>query len=362
MDRSVNTPAIRVEGLEKTFKSGESEVTAVDGVSFEIETGQVVGLLGPNGAGKTTVIKSMLGLIIPDAGTVEIAGIDVHAQPNLAHNHVGAILEGARNIYWRLTVRENLQYFAGLGGDDPAALRDRHNMLLDQFGLADRENTTVNELSRGMKQKTALASTLARGVDVVFMDEPTLGLDVETSIELRAELRELADQEDVVIILCSHDMDVIEEVCDSVIVLSDGRTIKHDTIDALLGLFKTQQYEIIVDERLSGDPRSQLDRLSGVECDDRGEQLVISIRAADSAKVYAVMTALARSEPEIKTMQTVEPNLEEAFLRLTETDIGATQDGESGADPDQSGKASETSVSTQSASVDKITVSSDDDW
>ena len=124
---------LAVDGLTKVYGDGETAVRAVDDVSFSVDRGEVVGVLGPNGAGKTTTIKSILGLVIPTAGSVEIAGVDAHAHPRRVYRHVGAMLEGARNIYWRLTVRENLEYFAALAGQSGRAARDRHDRLLDQF-------------------------------------------------------------------------------------------------------------------------------------------------------------------------------------------------------------------------------------
>ena len=194
-------PIVSVREIRKEYGSGESGVTAVDDVSLEVEAGTVVGLLGHNGAGKTTTIKMMLGLIEPTAGTVSIAGTDVHRHPKQAFEHVGAVLEGARNVYWRLTVRENLDFFARLGGLDPAEQRDRHDRLLEQLGIADKADTIVNELSRGMKQKVSLASVLARKPDVVFLDEPTLGLDVGSSLELRDEIGRLVKRDEMTVLV-----------------------------------------------------------------------------------------------------------------------------------------------------------------
>ncbi|EMA26831.1 ABC transporter ATP-binding protein [Haloarcula argentinensis] len=322
MSESDNGPAVYVENLQKTFGDGENAVTAVDGLSFEIERGDVVGLLGPNGAGKTTAIKSMLGLVIPDAGTVKIAGIDVYDDPKIAYNNIGAILEGARNVYWRLTVRENLAFFAGLGGDNPTDLREKHETHLEQFGLTDCADTTVNELSRGMKQKVSLASTLARDVEVIFLDEPTLGLDIETSLELRSELSQLADQEDVTIILCSHDMDVIEDICDRVIILNEGKVVEYDTVDALLELFQTSQYEITVNAPDKKEIRRKLERYDGVNCTNETNHLIITVTTNREAEIFDVMNALEKHEPDIRNIRTVDPDLEEVFLRLVESNSG----------------------------------------
>jgi ABC-2 type transport system ATP-binding protein len=309
-------PAIRVQGLKKTFGEGEASVLAVDNVSFEVKSGSVVGLLGPNGAGKTTMIKSMLGLVIPDRGAVEVAGIDVHENPERAYNRIGAIMEGARNIYWRLTVQENLSFFAGLGGEEPSNVRDRHRRLLELTDLEEKADTPVNELSRGMKQKVSLASTLARDVDVVFMDEPTLGLDVEASVGLRSELRRLADNEDVTIILTSHDMDVIEEVCDRVLILQDGSIITDDDVDALLDLFDIKKYRVTVSEQLKPPLVRELRQSFDVEVQNFNGEARIDATVTDTDTVYDLLTAIKSSGKSLLDIQSVEPDLEEVFLQL----------------------------------------------
>jgi len=312
-----SAPAVRVSGLTKTFGEDDDAVTAVDDVSFEIESGSVVGLLGPNGAGKTTTIKSMLGLILPDEGTVEVSGIDVHDEPNRAYDRIGAMLEGARNTYWRLTVQDNLEFFAGLGGDAPADVRDRHDRLLAQLDLEEKADTTVNELSRGMKQKVSLASTLARDVDVVFMDEPTLGLDVEMSLELRSELRRLADEQDVTIVLCSHDMDVIEAVCDRVLILSDGSVIAHESVTELLDLFRTRGYRATVDAPVSDDVRRRLEREFDAQFTERDDVVIVEATAPDGEAVYDLVATLRETGQTLRDLTSHDPDLEEVFLQIT---------------------------------------------
>ena len=309
---------IRVDGLEKAYGSGDERVTAVDGISFEIERGTIVGLLGPNGAGKTTTIKSMLGLILPDAGEVSIAGIDVYEHPRRAHSHVGAMLEGDRNVYWRLTVRENLEFFSGLGGQRPGAVRDRHDELLERLDLADRDDTVVNELSKGMKQKVSLASTLARDVDVIFLDEPTLGLDVETSRDLYVELRRLAEQENITIVLTSHNLDIIEAVSDRVIILNNGEVIADDDTAALVDLFETQSYRVVLEAPVSASVRARLDREFDATCRADGDRVVVEWFDADGSTVYEMTDLLAETGQQLRDIESVDPDLEEAFLRLVD--------------------------------------------
>ena len=307
-----------VDDLRKTYGEGEDAVRAVDGVSLTVRRGEVVGVLGPNGAGKTTTIKSILGLVVPSGGTVEVAGVDAHENPRGVYRHVGAMLEGARNVYWRLTVRENLEFFAALGGNDPEAARDRHDRLLDQFGLADKADEPVNELSRGQKQKVSLAATLARGTDVVFLDEPTLGLDVEASVELRRELRRLADEEDITIVLSSHDMDVVEAVCDRVAILSNGRVIADDPVEELVGVFETQAYRLTVDGTVPERVRTELTASYHVEeweaLEDRTR---FDVTLAESDTLYDVLGTLRAGDCALLDVDGLEPDLEDVFLDVT---------------------------------------------
>ncbi|SEW00053.1 ABC transporter ATP-binding protein [Halobacterium jilantaiense] len=323
-DTSSSTPSpetetvLAVDDLRKTYGDGEDAVTAVDGVSLEVDRGEVVGVLGPNGAGKTTTIKSILGLVVPSSGSVEIAGVDADDDPRGVYRHVGAMLEGARNVYWKLTVRENLEFFAALGGNDPDAARSRHDKLLDQFNLAEKADDAVNELSRGQKQKVSLAATLARGTDVVFLDEPTLGLDIEASLELRRELRRLADEDDITVVLSSHDMDVVEDVCDRVVILSDGRVIADDSVEELVGVLETQAYRVVAAGQLPGELRSRLVRDYRVEnfevLDDRTR---FDVTLGDDDSLHGVLGVLDHAGHDLLDVDGLEPDLEDVFLDVT---------------------------------------------
>ncbi|QZY00432.1 ABC transporter ATP-binding protein [Halobaculum rubrum] len=317
------TPALAVQGLSKRFGSGDDAVTAVDDVSFAIERGSVVGLLGPNGAGKTTLIKSILGTVIPDEGTVRVLGRDTTDGRRAAYANVDAMLEGARNDYWRLTVRENLRYFATIGGVAPDSVADRHDRLLDRLDLADRADTPVRELSRGMKQKVSLASVLAGGAELVFLDEPTLGLDVEGSRTLRREIRRLAEEEDLTVVVSSHDMRVIEDVCDRVIVVSEGSIVADDAVERLLGTVDDYRVRVASDD-LS---RTTIDDLQGrfdvADADANGDPPSLEV-VTDGDAVYDLFDALRAAGVTLDRVETVEPSLEDVFVRLT-GDRGATE-------------------------------------
>ena len=310
------TPAVAVDGLRKRFGSGGDAVTAVDGVSLDIGQGSVVGLLGPNGAGKTTLIKSSLVMVLPDEGDVRIMGIDVRNAPREAYAHVDAMLEGARNDYWRLTVRENLRYFATVGGVDPDSVAPRHERLLDRLNLADKADEPVRNLSRGMKQKVSLASVLAGGADVVFLDEPTLGLDVASARTLRTEIRRLAAETGLTVILSSHDMAVVETVCDRVVVVADGRVVADDTVDALL---RDEGHTLRLtgvgfDTDLLAGLHERVD-VTAVERLDHGTRVGVT---TDTEGLYALMAYLRRHDVTLTDVESVDTGLDDVLLDLTD--------------------------------------------
>ncbi|TKX62943.1 ABC transporter ATP-binding protein [Halorubrum sp. ASP1] len=314
-------PALAVEGLTKRFGDGDDAVVAVDDVSLTVERGSVVGLLGPNGAGKTTLIKCALGIVIPDAGSVRVFDNDVRDGRRAAYADVDAMLEGARNDYWRLTVRENLRYFATISGVDPDSVAARHDRLLDRLDLADKADTPVRDLSRGMKQKVSLASVLAGGAELVFLDEPTLGLDVESARTLRAELRRLAAEEGLTIVVSSHDMTTIEAVCDRVVMLSNGRIVADDTVEALLGAAESDSVRVAspdLDAETVGGLRERFE-IVGVDRDAQPPAVTV---AAGGDRLYELTDALRAAGVTVSDIRTVQPDLEEVFLERTGTGLG----------------------------------------
>jgi ABC-2 type transport system ATP-binding protein len=315
-------PALAVEGLTKRFGDGDDAVVAVDDVSLTVERGSVVGLLGPNGAGKTTLIKCGLGIVIPDAGSVRVFGNDVRDGRRAAYADVDAMLEGARNDYWRLTVRENLRYFATISGVDPDSVAARHDRLLDRLDLADKADTPVRDLSRGMKQKVSLASVLAGGAELVFLDEPTLGLDVESARTLRAELRRLAAEEGLTIVVSSHDMTTIEAVCDRVVMLSNGRIVADDTVEALLGAAASDVVRVASPDLTPETVADLRERFEVVAVDRDARPPAVTV-AAGGDRLYELTDALRAAGVTVSDIRTVQPDLEDVFLERTGSVPGA---------------------------------------
>jgi len=306
-------PVVEVDGLRKTYAGEEGPITAVEDVSFTIRQGEVVGLLGPNGAGKTTTIKSILGLVEPTDGRVSVNGTDPHRSPAEAYRHVSAVLEGARNVYWRLTVRENLRYFAGLQGIHPNGVRGEFDRLLSLVDLEAKADEEVRSLSRGMQQKACLACALVRDTPVVFLDEPTLGLDVEAARDLRGELRRLAEEENRTIVLSSHDMDVTQDVCDRVVIINEGRVIAEDRIDALLELFSTQAYRVQLDR-----PLTRTERLAAFDPEWTGDRTAFEVTLPDSEAFYRLTDRLEAAGARVRDVDSIQPDLEEIFLSIVE--------------------------------------------
>jgi ABC-2 type transport system ATP-binding protein len=312
--------AVSVSGLSKIYRGEDGEVTAINDVSFDILAGQVVGLLGPNGAGKTTTVKSILGLVTPTSGTVSVHGIPVHENRSRSYTRVSAVLEGARNVYWRLTVRENLAFFAGLHGIDPETRRSEHEAIIETLGLEAKADEPVRNLSRGMKQKVAFGCTLARETPTIFLDEPMLGLDVTTTHDLEAELRRLAREEGKTIVLTSHDMDVVQAVCDRVIVIDGGEIIADDPVEDLLGAFEAQTYRVRIDGEPTTDLRGTLaESVRILDWKTNAETTVFELALSNSDEFFECVTVLEEANVSVGTFTEIEPDLEDIFVDLVST-------------------------------------------
>lgn len=318
---------LSVENLRKTY--GEGNVVAVDDVSFSVERGSVVGLLGPNGAGKTSTIKSILGVVLPDEGEIEVDGVSVYDDGGGVYEKVSAVLEGARNVYWRLTVQENLSFFSYLQGIDPRKHREKHEELMELLNIDHKADEVVKDLSRGMKQKTALACALVRETPVLFLDEPTLGLDVEASHDLRQELDRLVTQENRTVVLSSHDMDVMQDLCDRIIIMDDGEIVTDENVAELVELFRTQAYEVVVEDAVSATARQALEREFDVNgWDERGDWTVCEVSMADRERIHDLMGTLEAYDLTPRSVSVMQPDLEDVFLEVTGDDGEPTEGGD----------------------------------
>ncbi|HZW28346.1 MAG TPA: ABC transporter ATP-binding protein [Trueperaceae bacterium] len=306
---------IEVRDVRKAYRgAGRATVTAVDGVTFEVARGEVLGLLGPNGAGKTTTIKMACGLVHPDSGSVRVAGHDTRTDRLRAVRHVAAVLEGNRNLYWRLSVLENLVYFAGNRGRSPRETRRRAAELLERFGLSGKRDEVVAKLSRGMQQKLAIAVALLADTDVVVLDEPTLGLDVETGHEVRALLRDVA-AEGRTVVLSTHDMPVVEELCRRVVVVSGGRVVTDALVDDLLNLFRSRAFRVSLAAPLAAEAAARLRARYTLSASD---DTSFEVEFAAPGELYRLMDDLRAAGAEVEGIERTTPRFEEVFRRLVQ--------------------------------------------
>jgi len=309
---------LEVRELTKVYRGRRGEdVLAVDHISFSVGKNEVVGLLGPNGAGKTTTIKSIAGLIRPTSGEIWLDGVDALRDQKRALAKVAAVLEGNRNIYWRLTPRENLEFFAGLQGLPVHKVQGYIDELLELFDLKEKQRTPARKLSRGMQQKLAVACALVKQTEVLLLDEPTLGLDVETSYELRHLLRQLAERGERTILLSSHDMHVVQDICERVIIINEGRIVTDDRIENLLRLFQASAYRFEIAGRLAQEQEARLkERFPLLDISSTDHRTYIEADLKDSAEIYEVIEILKGGQARIESIDHKEPNLEEVFLRI----------------------------------------------
>jgi len=309
---------LKVKGLTKTFRRRGRCVSAVRDMSFSAWSGEVLGLLGPNGAGKSTTIKCILGLVQPDSGEVEVFGRDAMQHRRECLRMMSAVLEGSRNVYWRLTPRENVRFFASIQGRDVRRETERLDGLLHLLGLGDWVDVPAMELSQGMKQKTAVACALARDTPLIFLDEPTLGLDVETSIEMRGMIRHLAEVEQRTVVLSSHDMKVVQQVCDRVVIIEDGAVVVDDTTDNLISLFQRRLYRVRGSGRIDGETERQLREIFrniGLpDVDD--DSFLLEVEVARPEALYDLMDILRANGILVEGISQDEPDLERAFLQI----------------------------------------------
>jgi sodium transport system ATP-binding protein len=227
---------IEVRQLAKRFTQGRGRkavtVQAVDGVDFKALDGRITGLLGPNGAGKTTSLRIIAGLIAPDAGSVQVDGIDVAASPRLALARMG-VLSDARGLYPRLTARENIVYYGRLHGMAEEAAQARARVLAEMLDMQPLLDRRTEGFSQGERMKTALARALVHDPANIILDEPTNGLDVLATRSLRESLKRLRDEQGKCIVFSTHIMQEVQRLCDHVVVVSHGRTVSEGTVAEL---------------------------------------------------------------------------------------------------------------------------------
>jgi len=303
--------AIQTSGLSRSFGA----VHAVDDVSLQVPTGTIFGFLGPNGSGKTTTIRLLLGLLEPDRGSATVLGFDTRKDADSIRQRTGALLEHA-GLYERLSAEDNLEFYARVWQMPASTRQERVKELLTHLGLWERRSEQVGTWSRGMKQKLAVARTMLHRPDLIFLDEPTAGLDPVASAALRQDLTSLADKEGVTVFLTTHNLPEAEAVCDQVGVIRQGRLLAVDTPSGLRDHAGGRKVEV-AGSGFNPEVLSELrQRPEVADAAAQNGNLIISLQGDEP--VAPLVRLLVESGCEIEEVRKGAASLEAAFLALME--------------------------------------------
>jgi ABC-2 type transport system ATP-binding protein len=311
---SHDIPAIVADGLEKRYRG---DVTALDGLTFSVEPGTIFGLLGPNGAGKSTTVKVLTTLSRPDAGSASVAGLNVLAEPERVRHVIGTV--GQRiAVDPEATGRENLELAGRIHGLGGRHLRERSAELLDRFGLADAADRIARTYSGGMQRKLDVAMGLVHRPRVLFLDEPTTGLDPEARADLWAEIDRLTHADELTILLTTHYLEEADRLASRLAIVDHGRVVATGSPDELKAELRGDAIVVeladgVVDDRVV----SVLTRVPGI-----GESLVDgrSLRARvdrGASAVPAVLSALEGAGIGVASVTVSRPSLDDVYLRHT---------------------------------------------
>lgn len=320
-------PAIQAINLHRTFEANrklfrKSEVvTAVEDVSLNVEPGIIYGLLGPNGAGKTTTIKMLSTLLVPTSGKALVAGFDVATEEREVRRRLGVVLGGDRGLYGKLTARDNLTYFGHLYGMNRHDIPGRVEEMLKLVDLGHRADHRVEGFSRGMKQRVHLAKALLHNPPVVFLDEPSIGLDPAAAVAVRQIIARLVPEHTV--LLTTHYLHEADELCSRIAIIDQGRILVEDTPDGIKRRVGGEQRYVV---RVHGNHNGLvagalrcLPSVRGVETIETGlDETTFNVSCDQHAPVLNdVVSSLIDRGIRVESIQASDPTLEDAFLALT---------------------------------------------
>ena len=305
---------IEVQNLTKTFNGK----TVLKDVSFEVKEGEIFGYLGPNGAGKTTTLRIILGLLNPTSGNAFVMGQNLGENEAL-RNKVGVLLEDD-GVYDRLSAYENLDYYAQLYGlSDRIERKRRIRELLESVGLSDRINDKVGRFSKGMRRKLALARAIVHEPEVLFLDEPSSGLDPEAQIMVRDLILQLSEEMGVTIFLNSHDLDEVQRICTKIAILQSGEIKAHDTVKNLREKMDKPRVEITLSDSKDAEKAlnilNSLDFVSVSDCERDDSRITAVIRNEKSSTILSV---LMRNGIVVEEIKWVTKSLEDVYLDIVQ--------------------------------------------
>lgn len=318
---------VELNKVTKVYPGAES--TAVSQLTLTLHSGETLALLGPNGAGKTTAVKMIAGLVLPTSGTVRVYGYDMVRARIKGVRHIGAVLEGARNLYWRLSALENLRYFGSLRLVPRRTLSRRIEELLAMFDLAEHKHQEVRRFSRGMQQKLAIAAALLHDPEILLLDEPTLGLDVKAARKLEETIAQLAHDQGKAILLTTHMMDLAEKMADRIQVIHQGQEVACDATQALLERHDMRRdvAEIRVTGKMAESASADLLRVfPGLSVNFDNGAVLLTLQSPEQARrqmhqqarLLLLLQHLNERGLSIQSVGRRQASLEEVFLALTQ--------------------------------------------
>jgi ABC-2 type transport system ATP-binding protein len=286
-----------------------------------VDAGEVFGILGPNGAGKTTTMRMLATLLEPTSGRATVLGHDLGSDARAIRRRLGAVLSGERSLYWKLTARENLEYFAALYHVPPSEVRARIDAILETVHLTDRADDYVEKFSTGMRQRLVLARALLPDPELLLLDEPTVGLDPQAARDLRERVIQLRD-EGRTVLLTTHYMEEADQLCDRIAIVDHGRIVALDTPDGLKrGLDATEVVRLEVTAPATADEGllEHVSRAGDVRHQQRENGSLHLTVHCDSARdlVPIVIDAARTGAGEVRNIQVLPVSLEDVFIALT---------------------------------------------
>jgi len=324
-----SSKAIVAEHLCKVFnvtkgflRRTRTRIIAVKDVSFEVDYGELFGLVGPNGAGKTTTIKMLTTMLIPTSGNATVLGYNVQKDITRVREKIGIVLGGERGLYTRVSAIDNLRYFADLYGVPPTIRDKRVKELLQFMGLWERARDRVETYSKGMKQRLHLARGLINDPQLIFLDEPTIGLDPEIAKDTRSMIRDLV-RKGKTILLTTHYMFEADELCKRIAVIRGGEIVALDTPSGLKKyVMDTSVVEIegfgITDKEVA--KFREIPEVLAVSADLSENKQVLKIQTPKGSEIISEVQEILKNS-RIYDLKTKEPTLEDAYLRLVEGSI-----------------------------------------
>lgn len=310
----------RIYKLRNEKRGASKTLTALENVNLQVQPGELFGLLGPNGAGKTTLIKILTTLLAPSSGSAKVAGLDVVNDREQVRERINMVSGGETSGYGLLTVRENLWMFAQFYGIPSQIADERIKKLLEIVNISDRANTKSSDLSTGLRQKMNIVRGFLTDPQVLFLDEPTLGLDVGAARDVRNFVRRWMDEDrSRTLLLTTHYMAEADELCDRVAIINKGKVLACDTPTNLKTQLQRQAlFQIHVDSTVNLDTvrYQQIPGVSNFSQRPTADDVLLEIILAEEAALAEVIAALTSDGARILSLQKREPTLEDVFLKL----------------------------------------------